>query len=241
MQIRTIWLMALAVVVIAGCRDDRRGGNERWATTENTNVKIDWDKVNEAYKQAEGPADFERRVNEIYEGDELISVSVHDVDEKTQVVTGFFDNNSNGTIDDKEKIFTIQRDITGEDSGQYQITGHGAYYGYHSPMMSLVTGMMLGSMLSSAFRPGYVPVYTRPYVTSTARRTALSSHRSQYRAKYPQRFSQKKASRGGRVYNRKGTRSWGSRRGSGSRRSFGGGRFGIKKRERKTRPQRLTS
>ena len=34
-------------VVGAGCSSDREA-TERWATTENTNVKIDWDKVNEA-------------------------------------------------------------------------------------------------------------------------------------------------------------------------------------------------
>ena len=92
-----------------GCSSD--DNNERWATTENTNVKIDWDKVNEAYKQAEGPEDLEKRINEIYEGDEVISVSVQDVDDKTQVVTGFFDKNNDGKVDDAEKIFTIKREL----------------------------------------------------------------------------------------------------------------------------------
>ena len=94
---------------LAACsRDD--GGTDRWVTTENTNVKIDWNKVNEAYKTAEGPEDLEKKINEIYEGDELISVAVQDQDEKTQVVTGFFDKNLSGNIDEGEKIFTIKRD-----------------------------------------------------------------------------------------------------------------------------------
>ena len=59
---------AIASLPLSACER----GTERWATTDNTNVPIDWDKVNEAYKSADGPADFEKRVNEIYEGDEVI-------------------------------------------------------------------------------------------------------------------------------------------------------------------------
>src|SRR5689334_8183587 len=102
---------ALAVVFLAGsavgCKPGNEDkGNERWATTQNTNVDIDWDKVNEAYKAAEGPADLEKRINEIYQGDEVISVAVIDTDEKNQEVTGFFDKNQSGTVDENEKIFT---------------------------------------------------------------------------------------------------------------------------------------
>src|SRR5689334_21669667 len=78
-----------------GCDSQER--TERWVTTENTNVKLDWDKVNAAYKAADGPQDLEKRINEIYEGDEVISVHVQDADAKTQLVTGFFDKNSNGS------------------------------------------------------------------------------------------------------------------------------------------------
>jgi hypothetical protein len=162
---------------------------------------------------------------------------VHDVDAKTQVVTGFFDKNQDGEVAEDEKIFTIQRDVADQGSGQYQIAGHGAYHGYRSPMWDIATGMLLGSMISGALRPGYSPAYTRPYVTSPARRGALTSHRSQYRAKYPERFS-----RSGRTYNSKGTRSWGSgSRSPTPKRSFGGGRFGIRGKRRESRPQRLTS
>src|SRR3954463_6995531 len=78
-----------------GC-DSGQETVERWATTENTNVQIDWNKVNEAYKAASGPEDLEKRINEIYEGDEVISIAVSDQDDKTQVVTGFFDKNKDG-------------------------------------------------------------------------------------------------------------------------------------------------
>jgi len=214
-----------------GCKDDE--GTERWATTEDTNVAIDWDKVNQAYKDAEGPEDLEKRINEIYEGKEVISISVQDGDAKTQVVTGFFDKNQSGAVDEGEKIFTIKRDITGEGAAQYQTQGYGHYGYYHSPMLSIASGMILGSMLSSAFSPRYMPMYTQPYTTSAARAGSLGQQRSSYRAANPSRFS--KPSKTGRSYGGSPSKS----RGGGGFR--GGGRFGLARKGRTTRPELLTA
>lgn len=214
----------------AGCNSDR-SGTDRWATTENTNVQIDWDKVNEAYKLAEGPEDLERRINEIYEGDEVISIAVVDTDAKTQTVTGFFDKNQSGNVDEGEKIFTIQRQITGDGQGQMQTTGYGAYAGYHSPMLSIVTGMMLGSMLSNAFSPRYVPMYTTPYTTSASRAGSIASARQSYRQANPSRFSKPSRTTG---------RSWGGSTGRSGGGGFrGGGRFGLARQGRTVRAERL--
>jgi hypothetical protein len=216
---------ALGVSLIAaasgtGCSDDRP---QRWATTENTSVKIDWDKVNQAYKEANGPEDLEKRINEIYEGDEVISVSVKDEDDKTQVVTGFFDKDKDGKVSDAEKIFTIKRDLKGSEA-QYQTHGHGAYYGYTSPMFSIASGMLMGAMLSNMFMPSYAPMYRQPYTTSAARTAQLSQQRSSYRAQNPQRFS--KPSQTGRSY---GGTGGGGKAVGGSR---GGSRFGVGRRGR---------
>lgn len=231
MLARTV-LAASAVILggalLVGCSSE---GNDRWVTTENTNVKIDWDKINEAYKNAEGPADFETKVNEIYEGDEIISVAVKDGDDKSQVVTGFFDKNNSGTVEEAEKIFTINRKVTGE-KGEYQINGHGPHYGYyHSPMHGILTGMLVGSMISSWSRPGYA---ASNYTTSNTRTSQLRSQRSAYRAKNPSRFSRSTSGRSGRSYGSGSSRS-------SSRRSGGGG-FGIARaRKRKRKPVRLTA
>ena len=218
-------ILALTAGAGPGCSSERETV-DRWATTENTNVKIDWDKVNQAYRDANGPEDLEKRVNEIYEGDEIISIAVADQDDKTQVVTGFFDKNKSGAVDEGEKIFTIKREPTGEGA-QYQTTGYGPYAGYHSPFFSIASGMLMGAMLSSMFMPRYVPV---AYTTSAARADTLRSQRSAYRAANPSRFG--KASQSGRNY---GTRSGGSRP-TGTR--SGGGRFGL--RRRATKPVLLT-
>ena len=222
--------LAIASLPLFAC--DR--GTERWATTENTNVPIDWDKVNEAYKTADGPADFEKQVNEIYQGDEVISVSVQDLPGNAQVVTGFFDKDKSGTVQEGEKIFTIKRNVTGEGTGQYQTQGYGAYYGYHSPMIGIFTGMMMGSMLSNAF------TQLRADVPGALHDAGLAGQRpaqlaERHRAANPARFSGK-VSGSSRSYGARPSRPFG-----GGFRS-GGGRFGIRRREgvRRTQ-QRLTA
>jgi hypothetical protein len=194
-------------------------GNERWAATANTNVKIDWDKVNEAYKQAEGPEDLEKRLNEIYEGDEIISVHVQDDDDKSQVVTGFFDKDSSGTVEEPEKIFTIRREVK-DGNAQYQTSGHGHYAGYHSPFFGIASGMLMGAMISSMFMPSYAPMYRQPYTTSQTRAAAIGSQRSSYRAANPSRFS--RPSKSGRSYG-------GGKSSGGTSRSRGGSRFGVRR------------
>jgi hypothetical protein len=191
--------------------------NERWATTDNTSVAIDWDRLNEAYKLAEGPEDLERRVNEIYEGDEIISISVADVDDRTQLVTGFIDRNTSGSVDDTEKIFAIRREVTGKDTAQYQTVGHGPYNGYYSPMFGIASGMLLGSMMSRSFMPGYAPMYRQPYTTPATRVGEMRQTRSSYRAANPTQFQK---SQSGRTYNRPSTAR-------GAPRFRGGGRFGV--------------
>lgn len=213
-------LLASLSLGAAACAPEAKQ-TERWVTTENTNVKLDWDKVADAYKAAEGPADLEKRINEIYDGDEIISVAVADQDAKTQVVTGFFDKDTNGQVGEGEKIFTIQRVVTGEGQAQVQTTGYGPYSGYASPMLSIASGMILGSMMSSMFMPSYVPVYTQPYVTSAARAGELTAQRSSYRAANPARYS--KPSQTGRSY------GGGTSSGSSPARSRGGSRFGARR------------
>lgn len=223
--------LAVGLLGATGCEQERKV--ERWVTTENTTVRIDWDRINEAYKQASGPEDLEKRVNEIYEGDEVISISVQDQDDKTQVVTGFFDKNADGQVADAEKVFSIKREPTGEGTAQYQTTGYGPYYGYHSPFISIASGMLMGSLISSMFMPNFVPAYSRPYVTPANRIGDLHSSRANYRAS-SDRVGPR--SQSGRSYG--STRSTSSSSG-GMRR--GGGSFGLARRGRVRRPARLTA
>ena len=226
---RLLALTLTASVAAASVMACGPGGTERWVATENTNVEIDWDAVNQAYRDAEGPEDFEKRVNEIYTGDEIISVSVRDVDDKSQVVTGFFDKNEDGQVAEDEKVFTIQRDIVDTNNAQYAINGHGYYGGYHSPMLSIMSGMMMGSMMSRMFTPNYAPMYRQPYTTSASSRSAIASQRSTYRAANPAKFQ--KASGSGRTYGKTGGAFGGGNKSSAPRSGgrMGGGRFGVRR------------
>jgi hypothetical protein len=226
LRYRSYLLPALLSASLAGAPACKDSGTERWVTTSNTNVDIDWDAIGKAYQEAEGPEDFERRVNEIYTGDEIISVSVVDKDAKTQVVTGFFDKNTSGGIDEGEKVFEISRNITGEGTGEYQVSGYGHYAGYHSPMLSIMTGMMLGSMLMGPMRPGYV-MMSQPYTTPPTRQQALSQQRTAFRQANPSRFSTPKGSQSGRTYGSQGS-DFNRTKSSAPRRSGGGMRFGAK-------------
>jgi hypothetical protein len=225
-----VWGVAIATAIVASVPACGSGstGQDRWVVTENAAVEIDWDAISVAYREAEGPEDFERRVNEIYMGDEVISVAVRDVDAKTQEVSGFFDRNTNGKEEDGEKVFSIRRDIVSDQEAQVQIQGYGSYAGYHSPIFPIMTGMMLGSMMSRAFSPGYVPMYTTPYVTNPSRYNAIAANRSAYRQANPDKVSAAKASKSGRAYGSKGN-GFGGGRATPSRapRSRGGARFGA--------------
>jgi hypothetical protein len=216
-------LVAVPLALVSvGCNPpgsaERTERSERWPTTEKTSTAIDWDKLNEAYKLAESPEDLEKRVNEIYEGSEVISISVADLDARVQLVTGFFDKNTNGTVDESEKIFTIRREVEGDGTGHYQTSGFGPYSGYHSPFLGIASGMLMGSMMARSFSPGYGPMYQQPYTTPASRVADIRQTRSSYRAANPSQFQR---SQSGRTYNRPTTTRGGSR-GYG-----GGGRFGV--------------
>ena len=76
--------LLLAAPACGGGSNSSPRGNDRWVTTENTTIDIDWDAVGKAYEKAEGPEDFETKVNEIYTGSEIISVA-ESIDVTSQV------------------------------------------------------------------------------------------------------------------------------------------------------------
>ena len=120
-------------------------------------------------------------------------------------------------------------DITGTDKGQYQISGHGPYMGYHSPMWDIAAGMLMGSMMSRMFMPGYSPMYTTPYTTPASSRGALMNQRNSYRTNNPEKFRAQQ-SKSGRSYGKKGGGFGGGQSSPPPRApSRGGGRFGSRR------------
>jgi hypothetical protein len=217
-------VLALAVPIV-GCGSSQSEVVEPWPETTNAGgsesptAKIDFEAISQAYKEANSPEDFEQRVNEIYQGDEIVSIAVEDQNDQTQLVTGFIDKNGNGTVDEGEKIFTINRTPTGsgeQQTAQSVTTGYTYDVGvgyvpyYTSPYYPLVwgTGLAVGAMAAMAWRGAAYAPYR--YATSAARVGALSMYRGNYRAANPQRFNNaanRQANRSGNAGARQADRS----------------------------------
>ena len=81
---------------------------DEWAATDGAAGRINLDEVQEAFKKADSATDFERRVNEIYEGDGIVLIRARQ-DPDGLVLEGWEDLNKSFVIDDTEddKLFEI--------------------------------------------------------------------------------------------------------------------------------------
>ena len=225
---------------------------DQWAATDGAAGRINLDAVQDAYKESKSATEFEKRVNEIYEGDGIILIRVSG-DGDRQTIEAFEDLNGNGSIDDNadDRLFSIT-----ENNRENEIRGYGAngYY-YHSfGGGSFLMGYLVGSMMFGGGR-----YY---YQTSPSRASTIKSGRTNYRSSAVYRsqvsrnssyFSRQKTAAGSRYTNAgrnlstsrqtymsaqkssgafrssaSGVRSsWGSSSRSGGSRGFGGGARGF--------------
>ena len=99
---------------------------DEWAATDGAAGRINLDDVQEAFRQSKSATDFERRVNQIYEGDALIYIRARQ-DGEALTLEGWEDLNGNNEIDDGQDdlLFSIV-----EEQDQNTLQGHGAngYY-----------------------------------------------------------------------------------------------------------------
>ena len=142
---------------------------EDWAATDGAAGRINLDDVQEAFKKSDSPTEFERRVNEIYEGDGLVLIrSSQDGD--ALVLEGFEDLNGNSAIEDSsdDLLFSI---VKGDDTNE--LRGHGTNGYYHS---SFGGGDFLFTylLISSLSGPRY-------YYTTPARAGTMRTERTNYR------------------------------------------------------------
>lgn len=159
--------------------------------------RINLDEVQKAFWESKGKdlntwmAAFEKRVNEIYDGKEVVSIDAsrkHD----HLVVTGYIDKvNKEGFQPGDEKLFSIEQ--TGEAANNempYRVTGTSDrpyYEGHHS----ILDNPFLQAMLISHFMGGF----GRGYYTPPAQVLILRDHRDSFRQSPA--FSQQKASNEG--------------------------------------------
>ena len=141
-----------------------------WAATDGAAGRINLDEVQEAFKKSESATEFERRVNEIYEGDGLVLIrSSQDGDRLT--LEGFEDLSKNGAIDDvsDDLLFTIVK-----EGDNKELRGHGANGYYRRPFGG---GDLLFTYLILSSFGGPYGYYTRPGRIGT-----LNRQRATYRA-----------------------------------------------------------
>lgn len=166
-------IAAGSMIALGACS----GKREQWAETSGKAGQINLEAVEEAMQKSKDVTEFEKRVNEIYTGDEMVLIEVKN-EGNEQLVSGYADLNDNNEInyEEDEKLFTFRRWFEG-DKPSYEMRGYGVNSYYHRPYtgMDLFTTWLLVSALTR-------PMYTVPvYHTTIADRGALRSYRADYR------------------------------------------------------------
>jgi hypothetical protein len=156
--------------VIAACSTGP--SYDEWAATDGAAGRINLEEVQNAFKDADSVTEFERRVNEIYEGDGLILVRARQ-DPDALVIEGWEDLSGNFEIDETtdDKLFDIV-----EREKQHQMRGYGSN-GYYNRGFGggdyLFTYMVISSLGPRGYYYSTSPTYARG---------GLSSSRTSYRS-----------------------------------------------------------
>lgn len=182
-----------AFMLVAGCaapkaenNADPNAGRYVSPQVQGSNARINLEEVQKAFLTSKGDdfngwmGAFEKRVNEIYDGTDVVSIDANRVTDKL-VVTGFIDkNNTPGFQAGEEKLFSVEQ--TGPAANnQVPIrvaNGDGATYstGHHSFLDNpfLQAFLIMGLMNS-------VGGWGGRYHTPSSRYGSLRSHRTSYR------------------------------------------------------------
>ena len=141
-----------------------------WAATDGAAGRINLDDVQDAFKDSKSPTEFEKRVNEIYEGDGIIFIRSSQ-DGETLVLEGWEDLNNNNAIDEAQDdlLFSFVKDT----SDEYDLRGHGTN-GYYNSHFGAGNFLFTYLIISSLTGPRY-------YRTSPARGTNMRQQRNGYR------------------------------------------------------------
>jgi len=182
--------------------------------------KINLDEVQKAFFESKGSdfkswmAAFEKRVNEIYEGQDVVSIDATRENNKL-VVTGYIDNKKEpGYQKDDQKLFSIEQtgDVVKNDMpyrvANYDGTTH--YEGHRSILDNPFIQMMMFSHMMNMWGGRYYTPYDRM--------GTLSSYRTTYRNS-PDYSTQRTANQG--FFSRFKSKTDGS--GLQSKNSFGSG------------------
>jgi len=165
-----------SIITLGACG----GRREQWAETSGQAGQINLEAVQEAMKKSNDVSEFEKRVNEIYQGEEMVLIEVKNQGTE-QLVSGYADLDNDLEINEAtdEKLFTFRKWFEGNNTNpRYSMRGYGVnsyYYHPYPPGTSLLTTYLLVSALT---RPMYM---TPVYHTTVVQRQATRSYRTNYR------------------------------------------------------------
>ena len=124
--------LSLGGIVAAGPLIAACGGPsyEDWAATDGAAGRINLDDVQQAFKDSDSATEFEKRVNEIYEGDGIVLIRAKQ-DGQVLTLEGWEDLNNDNEINEAndDQLFAIVRDTNGD----HQMRGYhsNGYYNSH--------------------------------------------------------------------------------------------------------------
>jgi hypothetical protein len=146
---------------------------EDWAATDGAAGRINLDDVQEAFKNSKSATEFERRVNEIYEGDGLVLIRAKQ-DGEVLTLEGWEDLDGDNAIDDAkdDQLFSIVKGTNDE----YDMRGYHANSYYHSHFG--VGDFLFTYLLISAMTPRFGGYY---YHTPPTSGPEMRSQRTTYR------------------------------------------------------------
>ena len=144
-----------------------------WAATDGAAGRINLDDVQEAFRNSESATEFEKRVNEIYEGDGLVLIRAKQ-DGETLTLEGWEDLNNDNSIDESndDQLFSIVQD-TGGDHEMRGYHANGYYQSHWGPGNFLFTYLLI-----SAVTPRFGGYY---YSTPPSRGSEIRNQRTSYR------------------------------------------------------------
>ena len=144
-----------------------------WAATDGAAGRINLDDVQEAFRNSESATEFEKRVNEIYEGDGLVLIRAKQ-DGETLTLEGWEDLNNDNSIDESndDQLFSIVQD-TGGDHEMRGYHANGYYQSHWGPGNFLFTYLLI-----SAVTPRFGGYY---YNTPPSRGSEIRNQRTSYR------------------------------------------------------------
>ena len=98
-----------------------------WMATDGATGRINLDAVKDALETSKDLSEFEKRVNEIYEGDNLVLIRVEEKGTQ-KIISGFEDLNQSNAIEEAkdDKLFSIT-----VDEEKYEVYGHGTNHDYY--------------------------------------------------------------------------------------------------------------